>query len=107
VSGLEDWWQHTVDVRTYAGTGAYGDVYETHNGIACWVEETRKWVRSATGEQIVSESQVFTDTANYDWFKPDSEVTIREGQPKSKVITRSLHDSGDLDLPDHVEIALT
>lgn len=101
---ISDFWQHTVNVRTYVSSGPVGDVYDTHTGVACWVEESRKWVRSATGEQVVSESQIFTDKTHYDWFKPDSEVTIRGNV--SRVITRSLHDSGALGLPDHLEVAL-
>lgn len=105
MSGVEDFWVHTVNVRTYAGSGPVGDTYIPHDGVECWVEESRKWVRSATGEQVVSESQVFTDAAHYDWFKPDSEVKIRGHV--ARVITRSLHDSGGLGLPDHLEVALS
>lgn len=101
---LAEFYVHTVGVETLVGTGAYGDVYEPPATVACLIEEKRKYVRSATGEMIVSETTIWAGPEHYDAFKPDSMVTANGH--RSKVITRSLADSQELDLPDHVGVFL-
>ncbi|WP_313276786.1 hypothetical protein [Timonella senegalensis] len=51
---------HTVTVKDFEGTGAYGDVYATPRTCQ-WVrvEEKTKLVRDKTGAEVVSSGQVF------------------------------------------------
>lgn len=100
---LSEFYVHTVTVETLTGTGPYGDTYDTTQ-VPCFIEEKRRFVRASTGEQVVSETTIWADPAHYAVFKPDSMVTARGY--RSRVITRSLADSGALDLPDHVSVYL-
>lgn len=103
---LADFYVHTATVDTFLGSGPYGDKYQpTSEPVPCMIEESRKLVRSSAGEQVVSETTLWMDKAHYDAFAPESVVYVRGHE--SKVITRSLADSGDLDLPDHLQVALT
>ncbi len=103
---LTEFFVHTVTVETFEGSGPYGDVYlPTSDPIPCFIDEKRRFVRSSTGEQIVSETTLWMSKTHYGAFKPESLVQVN-GHP-STVITRSLADSGEMDLPDHVSVNLT
>lgn len=103
---LAEFYVHTVTVDTYKGSGPYGDAYDpTSEPIPCFIDESRRLVRSTNGEQIVSETTLWMDKEHYEAFKPDSIVQVNGHE--STVITRSLADSGDLDLPDHLSVNLT
>jgi len=92
---------HTSTVETHLGTsGAGARLYATGQDKACYVERKRQYVRSATGEQVISSTQVFADPAFASIYVPESRVTV-DGVP-STVITTAVFTSGDLDLPDHM-----
>lgn len=113
---MADFYIQTAIVETWLGTNGYGaDVFAdpvtlapsddpaTDNG--CWIDDSRHLVRSKDGEQVVSESTLYTRPANATLFSPDARVTINGIQ--SRVIRVNLNTSGDLDLPDHVAVTLT
>lgn len=50
---------HTVSVEAYEGSGAYGDIFGTAYDLPCYVEQERKLIRSSTGEEVVSSTQVY------------------------------------------------
>lgn len=51
-SGLKD----LVVVETRTGEGAYGPINAAPRAVACSVDETRRLVRDATGDETVSEA---------------------------------------------------
>lgn len=109
---LADFYVHTAIVETLTGTTGYGvDLFaapvtlDPATGNGCFIDDTRHLVRSATGEQVISETTLYTYPASAPYFVPNSRVTIRG--VISRVITVNLNDSGPLDLPDHVAVTLT
>lgn len=115
---LADFYVHTAIVETYEGTNGYGedvfadpvtldpaDVSVHPLGNGCWIDDSRKLVRNSTGEQVVSESTLYTYPSNAALFTPDSRVTVNGAV--SRVIKVNSNTSGDLDLPDHVAVTLT
>ncbi|MGN8024697.1 hypothetical protein [Microbacterium sp. 22242] len=115
---LEDFYVHTVIVETYQGTNGYGedlfaapvtldpdDISVRPGGNGCFVDDTRSLVRTATGEQVVSETTVYTYPEHGALFTADSRVTI-DGVV-SRVIRTNVNTSGNLELPDHAVISLT
>lgn len=114
---LDEFFMQTASVETFKGTNGYGEdtfappvtldpadtsVRPTGNG--CWIDGSRRLVRASTGEQVVSESTLYTFLDNGPLFEPNSRVTINGIQ--SRVIRTNLNTSGDLDLPDHVAVSL-
>lgn len=107
-SELDEFYVHTVTVETFQGTSGSGtDLFSAPailtNG--CFIEPKRRLVRDSTGEQVVSETTVYTYPTNAALFTPNSRVTVNGNV--ARVITVAPFDSGDLDLPDHVVINLT
>ncbi|GAB3467110.1 hypothetical protein [Actinophytocola sediminis] len=97
---------HTIIVRQHHGTGPYGDVFDDPVTHRAFVEDRHRLVIAATGEEIVSETTIYTG--------PDvpvpagSRVTLWAGtshERTARVITTSRHSH-----PaswSHLEIALT
>lgn len=111
-SELDDFYVHTLTVETFTGTNGYGeDTFAAPFIITppegCFIEPKRRLVRSSTGEQVISETTVYTYPANAALFKPGSRVTLDDPENPARVITVSRFESGDLDLPDHVVVNLT
>ncbi len=101
---LADFWVHTVSVEPRTGTGANGATFGPSVTVPCFIDDTTKLVRAASGEEVVSGATVM---ANKSWaasFPPNSRVTVN-GRV-TYVLSRNIHDSGPLGLPDHVEVAL-
>lgn len=48
--------KQTVVVRTRTGEGAYGPVDQEPRTVACMIDETRRLVRDASGDETVSEA---------------------------------------------------
>lgn len=88
-----------VTVSTYSGEGAYGPVVAAAVTVWCNVDETRRLVRDANGDETVSEAvltlhprtrtttQTIVDPATV--FTPESPVTIR-GRA-TRVISTKVH----------------
>ncbi|QDZ15782.1 hypothetical protein [Humibacter ginsenosidimutans] len=109
---MAEFYIQTAIVETCQGTNGYGeDIFASavtldpaaDNG--CWIDDTRHLVRSTDGEQVMSESTLYTYPANAPLFAPNSRVTVNGDV--SRVIKTNLNTSGDLDLPDHVAVSLT
>lgn len=103
-AAAEDFQTTTVSVATRTGTGANGDVYAAPADAVVFLEDSRRLVRSATGEQVVSESTLFADLDDTDLFTPDSKVTLPTRV--ARVILAKAHVIGDTDV-DHLEVVLT
>lgn len=113
MSDLADFMVHTVTVRTLTGTGGMGPVLAEpvtlHPAVdgGVFVDDKRRLVRAADASQVVSESTLYdvaVDRAAL--YQPGSEIDLPSGRT-AIVITTAVRTSGGLDLPDHVEAALT
>jgi hypothetical protein len=105
IDDLAEFWQHTITVEMFLGAGAYGDVYAAPVTVIGFMDGTRKLVRGANGEQVVSESSFYTYPITGPLFVTDSRVT--QGTEVTYVIKNNTNDSGSLGLPDHAAINLT
>lgn len=110
---LDDFRVHAVTVRTFLGAGGMGSAYAAPvtlspaTGEGVLVDEKRRLVRAPDATQVISEATVLDpDTGHADLWAPDSQVTLPSGRVAT-VITVAARTSGDLDLPDHIEVALT
>lgn len=103
---IADFYVHTASVEMFLGTTGYGvDQFASAVIVACFIDGSRKLVRSPTGDQVVAESTLYTYPINAPLFVTDSRVTTSDGV--SRVIKANSNTSGALDLPDHVAISLT
>ncbi|WP_313816350.1 hypothetical protein [Citricoccus sp.] len=102
---LEEFYVHQATVRTLQSGGAWGDTFAPDRAARCFIDETRTLVRDGTGAEVISETTLTTPPEYDGWFLPGSEVDL----PKrtATVIKAGLANSGPLDLPDHLEVALT
>ncbi|MER7070966.1 hypothetical protein [Terrabacter sp. NPDC000476] len=94
----------TVTVRTKTGTGAKGDIFADAVTREVFLEDARKLVRNATGEQVVSEATLYADPADLPVFTADSRVTL-PGRT-ARVLLAKTRIIGDHDV-DHLEVTLT
>lgn len=109
-SELDEFYVHSCTVETYQGTNGYGkDVFDAPFAVTppagCFIEPKRRLVRSGTGEQVVSESTVYTYPVHAARFTPGSRVTVNG--TVVTVIVAAPFESGGLDLPDHLVVNLT
>lgn len=102
---LEEFYVHTVTVNTLTGAGAWGDTYETHAGVRCFIDETRALVRDAQGSEVISETTLTLPTEYAGIFLPGSTVDLPDRT--ATLIKAGAATSGPLDLPDHIEVHLT
>jgi len=112
MSGIEDFFVHTVTLETWLGAGSLGDIYAAPvrlspdntppNGV--FLEGKVKLVRDSTGQQVTAASTIYCSVADGARFTPDSKVT--NGGRVSHVISQNVNDAPGLDLPDHAEIYL-
>jgi hypothetical protein len=120
---MDDFFVHTVSVEKWLGTGSNGDVYAAPVTLSpastppngAFVDDARKLVRNANGEQVISETTLYTSILNAPLFVEKSRVTVlgdSDGDEltpgrASLVIKVNANDSGALDLPDHLAVTLT
>ena len=111
---MAEFYVHTATVEKFLGETGYGVdtfappvVLSPNNAPAngVFADDSRRLVRNKDGEQVVSETTLYTYPAAAPYFTPDSKVTI-DGKV-SRVIKTNLNTSGDLDLPDHLAVTLT
>jgi hypothetical protein len=103
-AAADDFTATTVTVQTRTGTGGDGDLYAAPVTRDVFLEDSRRLVRSATGEQVVSEPTLYADPADAALFTPDSKVTLPTRD--ALVIIAKTHAIGDPDV-DHSEVTLT
>lgn len=97
---------HTVTVETHGGEDPFGNIHTVlSDPIEGFLDDSRALVRSASGDQVVSESTFYTGKEHKDLFKPESLVNLTDRV--ATVIRCKLADSGPLDLPDHIAVVLT
>ena len=126
MSGIEEFFVHSLVVESFQGVGAMGDVYAAPVTVAGFLEGKLQMVRDATGNMVVSASTFYCSAPDGAQFTPDSRVTA--GSPgtilpgpgtfpgdltpssypvrTSYVISQNVNDAPGLDLPDHSAIYL-
>lgn len=120
---FDEFFVHTAKVETYLGEGSNGAVYAAPvilspgdnppNGV--FADDSRKLVRNATGEQVISETTLYTSIDNVRLFTAKSRVTMMSDPdgdditpPRAALVIKvNANDSGALDLPDHLAVSLT
>lgn len=102
---LAGWWVHTVTATPDAAYGSHGPVAGDPVTVPCFLDDTRRLVRSTTGEQVVSETTVFCALEHVDTLTPGTPVDL--GYRTAEVIGQSRHTAPGLDLPEHLEVHLT
>jgi hypothetical protein len=105
IGDLDPFWVHTVTVTTLTGTGGMGDVYAAPAVLVCFVDDKVRLVRGPDAREVVSSSTVYAPAGTTS-LTPGSLVDLPSGR-RATIITTAVRDSGGLDLPDHVEAALT
>lgn len=98
------WWVHTVQVSPFLGDGAYGPQYGPQTPLLCFVDDKRSLVRDSDGAEVVSSSRIMAP-AGTTTLTPGTRVTLPSGR-EGTIISVAVHDSGTLNLPDHVEAAV-
>lgn len=101
---LSRFFVHLVQVATFAGTSGDGDVFASPVSKKCFREDETKLVRSATGEQVVSQTTLYGPLGDLSAYAVNSRVTL-PGR-LSRVIGVYARDGGTLSLPSHVEVHL-
>lgn len=102
---LQDFYDTEVTVQTLTGAGAWGDTYETHEGVQCFLDDTRTLVRDNTGAEVISETTLTGPPEYAGIFQPGSTVDLPD---RTATVIKAAHAKpGLLDLPAHVEISLT
>jgi hypothetical protein len=84
--------------KTASGAEVFGPPVEVH---PTWVNETRRRIRSATGETLTITATVYAHLATV--CPVGSRVTLPSGR-RTLALTVTRHDGGGLDVPEHVEI---
>lgn len=100
---LSDFYIHSISVEQWLGTGAKGDIYAAPVSVTCFVDDTTKLIRSATGEQTVSGTTIYAPSSAVTVLTVQARVTIASGR-----VSRIINVNG-LDGPfglDHVEVNL-
>jgi hypothetical protein len=102
---LADWYVHTITATTDGGTGAYGPIRGDDITVPCFLDDTRKMVRSTGGEEVVSEATVYCSLDWADTLTPGTAVDL--GYRMAEVIGVARRDAPGLDLPAHLEVTVT
>ncbi|SOD72723.1 hypothetical protein SAMN05892883_2073 [Jatrophihabitans sp. GAS493] len=104
MSVLDDFLRQALQVQTKTGDGARGPNYADPMAISFVVEDGRRMVRSANGDNVISETTLYTEPANAAACVAGSLVAVN-GRVATVIIAKR-HLVGDDDV-DHLEVALT
>lgn len=97
--------QHSVTIEAYQGTTGNGAaVYAAPVPVRCFLDNKRRLVRAATGDEVVSESTFYAPLATL--APPESRVTLPNGRVAT-VLQALDRDGGHLPVPSHLEVVLT
>lgn len=102
---LAAWWVHSITATPVLGEGAYGPIFGDEVTLTGFLDDTRRLVRNADGEEVVSQATFLTDLGNADQLQPGTSVDL--GYRTAEVIGLARRDAPGLDLPVHAEATLT
>lgn len=94
---------HQVFVEPFEGEGPFGPEYGSQVPVRCFLDESRRYVRDATGTQVIAEATFHAPLATV--CPPGSRVTLPSGR-QTTAITSARRDGGGLPTPDHLEVTL-
>ena len=97
---------HTDTVRTLTGSGGMGQTWADPVDVACFIDDQVRLVRAPDATETTSSTTLYARPEHTAALTPGSEVDLPSGRTAT-VITTARRDGGPLDLPDHVEAALT
>lgn len=103
MSDFDAFYVHTVTLTPVRGETAYGPQYGDPTPVECFVDETTRLVRDQDGAEVTSSATIYTRPGTV--VAIGSTVDLPSGR-SATVLATSVHDSGPLGLPDHVEIAV-
>lgn len=107
MSGIEEFFVHTVSVATKYGTGAMGDVFASPQNVQGFLEGKLRIVRDPDGAQVVANNTFYCSTNDVTLFTPNSKVTLPTGLTAFVISTGSNDAAGLLGLPEHGQVYLT
>lgn len=106
IEDFEEFMVHSVRVETKSGEDSWGNTNTVlSEPVLGFLDDSSRLVRSAGGDQVVSESTFYTGKEHAPKFTPESLVHLPDRV--STVIRCKVADSGPLDLPDHIAVTLT
>jgi hypothetical protein len=94
-----------VSVETYEGETATGPRYAPAVDVACFVNDARKLVRAATGEEVISETTLYAPLSTVDSWPAGSRVTLN-GRTATVIVAYRRDSAGPVSAH-HVQINLT
>jgi hypothetical protein len=114
-AGIGLFFNQSIVLETFQGVNSYGDIFAAPVTVTgCYVDDSRKLVRNKDGEQVISETTLYTSTANAALFTPDSRVTVPGAsddnlnpQRAARVIKVNTNDAGIPVMPNHTSVMLT
>ncbi|MCC5580587.1 hypothetical protein IMZ11_33715 [Microtetraspora sp. AC03309] len=95
---------HQVQVEPYQGAGPAGPLYGGTVTYPGYVEDKRQLVRSATGDEVISETTVYLNPGAV--IPTESRVTLPSGR-QATVITVATREGPTDSGMDHLEVTLT
>lgn len=99
-----DMLRHQIIVEPHLGAGPAGPVYGEPVTYQSYVEDERQLVRSATGDEVVSETTVYLNPGAD--IPAESRVTLPSGR-RATVISVAVMEGPPGSAMDHLEVALT
>jgi hypothetical protein len=103
--GISRLFTQSVSVETFAGTQNGTATYASAATVACFVNDSRKLVRNATGAEVVSSTTLYTPLTALAAFVVGSRVTVN-GR-KAFVLGAYKRDSAGPVSSHHVQVDLT
>ena len=100
--------QDSVTIESYLGDTAYGPNYGPPEVIKCFLDDARKFVRDANGEQVVSETTIYIDliAANALGTPITAYSRVDIGTRKTTILSVKIQDTPNLPTPNYLELSL-
>jgi len=106
VSDLDDFLVHATTVERLSGSGPDGDTLAVGVTLNGFIEHAVKLVRNPAGDEVVSSATIYYPPGTA-FIPTGSFITPPAGMgSRARVISCAIHDSGPLDLPEHVEVTV-
>lgn len=96
--------RHTITVQPYLGSGPSGAIYGAPVTYRAFVQDKRQLVRNLAGDEVVSETTLYTDPGAV--IPAKSKCTVPSGRTAT-VITANRREGAIHALRDHLEVTLT
>lgn len=107
MNDFDDFMTSSVSVQTFQGATGTGSRYATAVTKMVMVDEGRRLVRDADGEQVVSEATLYdANLDNESVYLPGSKVTLPSGR-SAYVIMLKKHQMPSTEMPATLEVVLT